>query len=75
MVEGLEIVARVVARYSIFEEIYLTAASKAQQHLTEQLVELNAAILRYLCSAKKYYGRNTASKCQECAISGPTCTH
>ncbi|THY57822.1 hypothetical protein D6C99_02410 [Aureobasidium pullulans] len=62
LVEGLEIVARVVARYSIFEEIYLTAASKAQQHLTEQLVELYAAILRYLCSAKKYYDRNTASK-------------
>ncbi|CAD0017739.1 unnamed protein product [Aureobasidium pullulans] len=71
LVEGLEIVARVVARYSIFEEIYLTAASKAQQHLTEQLVELYAAILRYLCSAKKHYDRNTATRMIVTALRPP----
>ena len=63
LIDGLEIVVRVVARYTIFEEIYFSSVSKARKHLEEQLVNLYAAVLRYLCKARRYYSHHTASRC------------
>ncbi|KAG9727819.1 hypothetical protein KCU73_g12529, partial [Aureobasidium melanogenum] len=62
MIEGLEILSRVVARYSIFEALYLESTSPAQVQLKDGLVRLYAAVLSYLCKARKYYNRSITKR-------------
>ncbi|CAD0011900.1 unnamed protein product, partial [Aureobasidium pullulans] len=57
MIEGLEITARVVAQYSLVEILYLKDHTEAQKQLQGQVTILYAAVLRYLCRARKYYTR------------------
>ena len=65
MVEGMELVSRLITRYAIFENLYLKptvgAAAAAKDQLTEALLKLYAAILSYLSKARRYYDRSTAS--------------
>ncbi|CAC9886016.1 unnamed protein product [Aureobasidium pullulans] len=62
MIEGLEITARVVAQYSLVEILYLKDHTEAQKQLQGQVTILYAAVLRYLCRARKYYSHNTATR-------------
>lgn len=62
MIEGLEILSRVVARYSIFEALYLGSTTPAQVQLKDGLVRLYAAVLSYLCKARKYYNRSITKR-------------
>ncbi|KAG9592896.1 hypothetical protein KCU77_g5688, partial [Aureobasidium melanogenum] len=62
MIEGLEILSRVVARYSIFEALYLGSTTPAQVQFKDGLVRLYAAVLSYLCKARKYYNRSITKR-------------
>lgn len=66
MAEHLETVARLTARYSIFEAVYLSAEtgklSSAQDKLSDALVLLYAECLRHLVDIKKYYDRTTKGR-------------
>jgi hypothetical protein len=59
MVEGMELVLRLITHYAIFESLYLKttvgAAAVVKGQLTEALLKLYAAILSYLSKARWYY--------------------
>lgn len=66
MAERLEIVARLTARYSIFEAVYLQPdrgmLSTTQAKLIDALVLLYADCLRHLMDIGKYYDRSTKGR-------------
>ncbi|THY87126.1 hypothetical protein D6C92_08177 [Aureobasidium pullulans] len=71
MIEGLETVSRVVTRYGLVEILYLKGTSDAQKQLKEQLTNLYATVLRYLCRARKYYSYSTAARIVVTALRPP----
>ncbi|KAH0159261.1 hypothetical protein KCU67_g7197, partial [Aureobasidium melanogenum] len=62
IIEGLEILSRVVARYSIFEVLYLGSTTPAQVQLKDDLIRLYATVHSYLCKARKYYNRSITKR-------------
>ena len=62
VVEGAEVIARMISRYAIFEDIYLHRASKATQELQDALVRLYTTILLYLSKAKDFFEQNSAKR-------------
>ncbi|THY03737.1 hypothetical protein D6D02_08094 [Aureobasidium pullulans] len=71
MIEGLEIISRVVTRYGLVEILYMKGTSDAQKQLREQLIVLYAAVLRYLCKARRFYSHNTAARMVVFALRPP----
>lgn len=64
VVEGAETIARSIARFAIFEDLYLhrgTLETKSEKALEEALIRLYATILVYLARAKLYFEQSTAS--------------
>ena len=64
VVEGAETIARSIARFAIFEDLYLhrgTLETKSENALEEALIRLYATILVYLARAKLYFELSTAS--------------
>lgn len=61
-VEGLEEISRVVARYSIFEEVHLGRNTHASTALEPALICLYAEVLVYLAKAKRYFESSTAGE-------------
>ena len=61
MVQGMELVSNLITRYAIFEDLYLQRTSTVADQLSQSLVNLYAAVLKYLSEARKYYSQNTAS--------------
>lgn len=61
MVESMELVARLVTRYAIFEELYLQEPSKTTALLAQALVKLYAQILTFLAKAVKYFTQGSTS--------------
>lgn len=59
--EGVEVVSNLIARYTIVEQLYLRRPSAANDQLTQAIIKLYTAIMKYLCKAKTYYQRNTLS--------------
>lgn len=62
VVEGAESIARMIARYEVFEQIYLRSTSKASTELENALVQLYSTILMYLSNAKHFFDENTAKR-------------
>ena len=62
MANGIELVSSLIARYAIIENLYLTEDSPLVTDLIDAIVNLYAAILRYLVAAKSYYQKGTPSK-------------
>jgi hypothetical protein len=66
MVEGMELVSHLIARYAIFEELYLgtttesEAEEKGKDQLAQAILKLYIDVLKYLSNAKRYYDRSTA---------------
>ena len=64
--EGVEKVSRLIARYALFEAVYLPKAGKTfsatQLKLSEALVSLYSAILIYLARAGRYYNQSTGER-------------
>ena len=59
MLEGLEHVADVTARYAWVETLYLHASSKMRLQLQDSIVKLYAAVLDFLAKARRHYSRHT----------------
>ncbi|ETS85593.1 hypothetical protein PFICI_03618 [Pestalotiopsis fici W106-1] len=62
MIDGLQEVTNVIARYAIFESIYLQQHTSATEHLEASLVALYAAVLSFLGEADAHFGRNTTRR-------------
>jgi len=62
MIEGLELVSRLIARFANVEELYLQGISAQRDQLEQCITELYVAILSYLSKAREYYDRGTARK-------------
>jgi hypothetical protein len=60
MIEGMEVITNLTARYAIFEDLYLRQAVMATTRLKESLVSLYAAILVFLAKRHHYYNQSTA---------------
>ena len=60
MMEGIEHASHLIARYAIFESLYLHTSSAAKEQLMQHLIKLYAAIMRYLVKAGRYYGQGSA---------------
>jgi hypothetical protein len=62
VVEGVEFIARLIARYAIFESLYLQRPGSIVDRLREALVRLYGAVLKFLSKSKAYYEQNTLGK-------------
>ena len=62
VVEGAEVIARMISRYAIFEDVYLQHASNATKELQHALIRLYSAILIYLSKAKQFFDQNSAKR-------------
>jgi len=61
--EGVESISSLIARYTIFEKLYLHEDYEATPWLHESLRKLYAAILTYLARVKSYLTGNSWSMC------------
>lgn len=62
MLESIEKVSSVVARYTELETRVLIRTSVLTKQLSTALVKLYTAILRFLVKARHYYATGTISK-------------
>jgi hypothetical protein len=60
MAEGVAFVSNVITRCAIIEDLYLPGVSAAKHQLTQAIIKLYTATLKYLLKASRFYGRNTA---------------
>ena len=58
MLEGVEIVAKIIARYAEVEKLTLHGTSVLKTQLAGAIVKLYQDVLRYLMKAKRYYSRS-----------------
>ena len=58
MMESMEAVTEITSLYVIIESIYLQAGLDCDSKLEDAIVSLYAAILGYICKAKRYFGYN-----------------
>jgi ankyrin repeat protein len=68
MLEGVEVVAGVVARYTEVEKSDLTGRSNLKTQLENGLIKLYAAALKYLAEARHYYSASTGKKIAKALI-------
>ena len=61
MAEGVESVLNLITRYAIVELLYLQKSSVAKDQLTQAIIKLYTAVMKYLCKAKTYYQRSSIS--------------
>lgn len=62
MVEGVENITNLVARYSTFEAVYLKNQGPGTEQLKTSLVALYASILTYLGKTYHYFAQSTAKR-------------
>jgi hypothetical protein len=62
MIEGMEVITNLIARYAIFEDLYLRQEMRATNRLKASLVSLYAAILIFLAKGHHYYTRSIATR-------------
>ena len=62
MLEGLEYVSNLIARYAIVEELYLSQSSVAIHQLSSSIVKLYSSILIFLGKAHGFFDDNTAKR-------------
>jgi hypothetical protein len=63
VVENMTSVVQLIARYALFENLYLRQDMPAARELEKTVVQLYARILIYLSKAKSYLEQNSASEC------------
>ncbi|CEL11527.1 hypothetical protein ASPCAL14629 [Aspergillus calidoustus] len=62
MIEGVEVVSGIIARYAEVEKAQLVGRSNLKTQLENGLVKLYASVLSYLAEAKKYYASSTGKR-------------
>ncbi|KAI4129581.1 MAG: hypothetical protein LQ338_002155 [Usnochroma carphineum] len=55
IIQNLEIVSHLIARYALLEQLYLQRNSTARDKLQEMIIRLYAEILTFLAKASKYF--------------------
>ena len=65
MIEALELVSSLIARFAKVEDVYLCGNSIERELLADAIVGLYAAILIYLTEAKLYYEKKTGGNVHE----------
>jgi ankyrin repeat protein len=70
MIEGLEVVAHTLTRYTIMEQLYLCSGpvSSIYDQLRENLIKLYVSILRYLARAKAYFSKSTLRRALKSSV-------
>lgn len=59
MLEGLEIVFNLIAKFEVVERLYLRRSSGLQQGLTEAIITTYTSILEFLLEANQYFAQKT----------------
>ncbi|PKS11690.1 hypothetical protein jhhlp_001678 [Lomentospora prolificans] len=62
MIDGVETTTNILARYTIFEAVYLQRRTPATAQLRSSLVALYAAVLSFLAETCSYFGVNTGRR-------------
>jgi hypothetical protein len=62
VLEGMELIAHLVNRYAIIEDLYLREDLPVTEQLKQAIIKMYATVLRYLSEAKRYYSQNTAKR-------------
>lgn len=60
LLEGLEYITSLIARFAMIEGLYLKEHTVASEQLSDTIIRLYSAVLIYLAKARKFYSRNTA---------------
>ena len=60
MVEGIQLVSVLIARYATVEDLYVNRGFTQQDQLEECILELYVTILIFLSKAQRFYERGTA---------------
>ncbi len=69
MIEGIEVVSKIIARYAEVERLTLYGRSVLKTQLAGALVKLYRNVLRYLAKAKRYYSRTSLGSSSEVRFS------
>ena len=77
MSEGIEVVTSVLVRYRILEYAYnhRTLASESDETLHHCIIQVYAAILRYLATARRFWSQNTARRMTKALFSNMEAEH
>lgn len=62
LLEGLEYITSLIARYAMVEGLYLSQATVASEQLSDAVIRLYIAVLIYLAKAESFYSRNTGGE-------------
>ncbi|KAL8826454.1 MAG: hypothetical protein Q9191_003788 [Dirinaria sp. TL-2023a] len=62
LLEGLEYITSLIARFAMVEGLYLKGLTVASKQLSDTIIRLYSAILTYLAKAHRFYSRNTAGR-------------
>lgn len=63
VVENMTVMAHLIARYALFENLYLRQDTPAARELEKMVVQLYSRVLIYLSKSKSYLKQNSASEC------------
>ena len=59
LLEGLEYITSLIARFAMVEGLYLKEHTVASEQLSNAIIRLYSAVLSFLAKAGKFYSRNT----------------
>ena len=62
MIEGLEVVSRIVAHYAVIEKLYLRQPSSVDKLLEDSITATYASILRFLSKCRRHFDRRLAQR-------------
>ena len=62
MLQGLEFVFNLIARYEVVERLYLQRTSSLHNRLLDAIVKLYTAVLQFLLQAHRYYTQKTVAR-------------
>ena len=62
MAEGIELVSAMITRYAVVESLYLLEDSSLRTQLTDGIIKVYVAILKYLGIANTYYNKSMFSE-------------
>ena len=68
LLEGLEYITSLIARYAMVEGLYLGQATVASEQLSDAVIRLYNAALIYLAKAERFHSRNSGGEQKSWAI-------
>ncbi|KAL8707961.1 MAG: hypothetical protein Q9220_007104 [cf. Caloplaca sp. 1 TL-2023] len=68
LLDGLEYITSLIARFAMVEGLYLGATSVASEQLSDAIIRLYGAVLVYLGKAAKFYSRSTGGRLMKSVV-------